>query len=234
MLLGRKAMTNLDSIWKSRDITLPAKFHIAKAMVFSVVMYECESWTIKKAECWRTEAFNLWCWRRLLRISGTGRRSNQSILKEINPESVQLSSLAWSCPTHCDPMDHSLPGFPVHHQLLELVQTHVHGVSDVIQPAHPLHPLLLLPSIFPSIRVFINKSILHIRWPKYWSFSFSIGSSNEYSGLVSFRIDGLISLLSKGLSRVFSNTTVQKHQFFDWVIYFSGIELQELLVYFWD
>ena len=76
------------------------------------------------------------------------------------------------------------------------------------------HPLLLLPSIFPSIRVFSNESVLHIRWQKYWSFSFSISPSNEYSGLVSFRIDWLISLQSKGLSRVFSNTTVQKHQFF--------------------
>ena len=156
----------------------------------------------------------MWCWRRLLRISGTGRRSNQSILKEINPESVQLSSLAWSCPTHCDPMDHSLPGFPVHHQLLELVQTHVHGVSDVIQPAHPLHPLLLLPSIFPSIRVFINKSILHIRWPKYWSFSFSIGSSNEYSGLISFRIDWLDLFAFQGTLKSLLQHHSSKHQFF--------------------
>ena len=76
-------------------------------------------------------------------------------------------------------------------------------------------PLCLLPSIFPSIRVFSNESALPIRWPEYWSFSFSISSSNEYSGLLSFRLTGLISLLSKGLSRVFSNTTVQKHQFFE-------------------
>ena len=75
------------------------------------------------------------------------------------------------------------------------------------------HPLLLLPSIFPSIRVFSNDSILRIRWPKYWSFSFSTSLSNEYSGLISFRIDWLISLQSKGLSRIFSNTTVKKHQF---------------------
>ena len=75
-------------------------------------------------------------------------------------------------------------------------------------------PLLLPPSIFPSIRVFSNESVLHTRWPKYWSFSFSISPSNEYSGLISFRMDWLISLQSKGLSRVFSNTTVQKHQFF--------------------
>ena len=86
LLLGRKAMTNLDSILKSRDITLLTKVHIIKAMVFSVVMYRCESWTIKKAKCWRTDAFELWCWRRLLRVPWTVRRSNQSILKEINPE----------------------------------------------------------------------------------------------------------------------------------------------------
>ena len=81
LLLGRKVMTNLDSILKSRDTTLPAKVHLVKAMVFPVVMYECESWTIKKAECQRIDAFELWCWRRLLRVPWTTRRSNQSILK---------------------------------------------------------------------------------------------------------------------------------------------------------
>ena len=85
LLLGRKVMTNLDSIIKSRDITLPAKVHLVKAMVFPVVMYECESWTVKKAECQRIDAFELWCWRRLLRVPWTARRSNQSILKEISP-----------------------------------------------------------------------------------------------------------------------------------------------------
>ena len=79
-------MTNLDSILKSRDITLPTYFHLVKAMVFPVVMYGCESWTIKKAECRRLDAFELWCWRRLLRVPWTARSSNQSILKEINPE----------------------------------------------------------------------------------------------------------------------------------------------------
>ena len=86
LLLGRKAMTNLDSVLKSRDITLPTKVHIDKAMVFRVVMYGCERWIIKKAECQRIDAFELWCWRRLLRVPWTARRSNQSILKEINPE----------------------------------------------------------------------------------------------------------------------------------------------------
>ena len=85
LLLGRKVMTNLDSIFKSRDITLPTKVHLIKAMVFPVVMYGCESWTVKKAECRRIDAFELWCWRRLLRVPLTARRSNQSILKEINP-----------------------------------------------------------------------------------------------------------------------------------------------------
>ena len=86
LLLGRKAMTNLDSILKSRDITLSTKVHLVKAMVFPVIMYGCESWTLKKAECQRIDAFELWCWRRLLRVLWNARRSNQSILKEINPE----------------------------------------------------------------------------------------------------------------------------------------------------
>ena len=86
LLLGRKAMTNLESILKSRDITLPTKAHTVKAMVFPVVMYGCESWTIKEAEHRRMDAFKLWCWRRFLRVPWTARRSNQSILKEINPE----------------------------------------------------------------------------------------------------------------------------------------------------
>ena len=86
LLLGRKAMTNLDSILKSRDITLPTKICLVKAMVFPVIMYGCESWTIKKAVCRRIDAFELWCWRRLLRVPWTAKRSNQSILKEISPE----------------------------------------------------------------------------------------------------------------------------------------------------
>ena len=85
LLLGRKVMTNLDSILKSRDITLPTKVHLVKAMVFPVVMYGCEIWTIKKAECWRIDAFQLWYWRRLLRVPWTARRSSQSILKKISP-----------------------------------------------------------------------------------------------------------------------------------------------------
>ena len=86
LLLRRKAITNLNTIIKSRDITLPTKVHLVKAMVFPVVTYRCESWTIKKAECQSIDAFKLWCWRRLLRVPWTARRSNQSILKEISPE----------------------------------------------------------------------------------------------------------------------------------------------------
>ena len=86
LLLGRKVMTNIDNILKSRDITLPTKVRLIKAMVFPVVMYACESWTLKKAECQRIDAFELWCWRRLLRVPWTARRSSQSILKEVSPE----------------------------------------------------------------------------------------------------------------------------------------------------
>ena len=118
------------------------------------------------------------------------------------------------CPTLRDPMDYSTPGFPVLHYLLEFAQTHVHWVRDGLNHLILCHPLLLCPSVFPSIMVFSNELALHIRWPKYWSFSFSISSSNEYSRLNSFRIDWFHLLLSKGLSRVFSRATVRKHQFF--------------------
>ena len=128
--------------------------------------------------------------------------------------SVQFSSVAQSCLSLCDPMNHSTPGLPVHHQLPEFTQTHVHRVGDTIQPSHPLSSPLFLSPIPPSIRVFSNESILHMRWPNYWSFSFSIIPSKEHPGLIPLEWAGWISLLSKGLSRVFSNTTVQKHQFF--------------------
>ena len=110
--------------------------------------------------------------------------------------SVQFSSVAQSWTTHCDSMDCSSPGFPVHHKLPELAQTHVHWVvpSNHLILCHPF----LLPSTFPSIKIFSNESVLHIRWPKYWSFSFSITPSNEYSGLISFRIDRLHLLAVQG------------------------------------
>ena len=104
----------------------------------------------------------------------------------------QFSSVTQSCLILCNPMDCSMPGFLVHHQLLELAQTHVHPVGDAIQPSH------LLSSIFPSIKVFSNESALHIRWPKYWSFSFSISPSNDYSGLISFKIDWFHLLVVQG------------------------------------
>ena len=104
----------------------------------------------------------------------------------------QFSSVQFRCSVISDSLqllDCSTPGFPVHHQLLEVTQTHVQRVGDAIQPYHPLCPLILLPSIFPSIMVFSNESTLHMRWPKYWSFSFNVSPSNEHPGLVSFRIN---------------------------------------------
>ena len=99
---------------------------------------------------------------------------------------------AQSCLTLCEPIDSSMLGFPVHHQVQELTQIHVHQVGDAIQSSHPLSsPLPFLLSVFPSIRVFSNESVFCIRWPKYWSFSFSISSSNDHSGLISFRMDWL-------------------------------------------
>ena len=119
----------------------------------------------------------------------------------------QFSSLARSCPTLCDSMNLSMPGLPVHHHLLEFTQTHVHRVSDAIQPSHPQSsPSPPAPNASQHQSFFSSESTLLMRWPKYWSFIFSIIPSKE--------IPGLISLQSKGLSRVFSNITVQKHQFF--------------------
>ena len=110
LLLGRKVMTSVDSILKSRDITLPTKVRLVKAMAFPLVMYGCESWTIKKAERWRIDAFELWCWRRLLRVPWTARRSNQSILKEISPEySWKDWSWSWNSntlATWCEELTH--------------------------------------------------------------------------------------------------------------------------------
>ena len=112
--------------------------------------------------------------------------------------SVQFSSVTQSCTTLCNPMDCRTPGLPVHHQLPEFTQTHAHWVGDAVQPFHPCCPLLLPPSIFPSISVFSNASVLPTRWPKYWSFSFNISPSNEYSRLISFRMDWLDLLAVQG------------------------------------
>ena len=126
-----------------------------------------------------------------------------------------FSSVTQSCLTFCDPMDCSTPGFqncPITNScLLKLISI------QLVMPSNHLllcYSLLFLPSIFPSIKVFSSESVHHISWPKCWSFSFSISPSNEYSGLTSFKIDWLILLAAQGLSTVFSNTTVQKHQFF--------------------
>ena len=131
----------------------------------------------------------------------------------------QFSSVTQSCPTPCNPIKwgqhgDSMPGLPVHHQLPEFTQTHIHGVGDAISHLILCHPLLLLLPIPPIIRVISNESTHHMRWPKFWSFSFSISPSNGQSGLISFRMDWLDLLAVQGTLRVFSNTTVQKHQFF--------------------
>ena len=132
---------------------------------------------------------------------------------------VQFSSIAQSCPTLCNPMNCSMPGLPVYHQLLESTQIRVHWVGDAIQPSHPLSSPLLLPSIFHSIRVFSNESALCITWPKYWSFSFNINPSNEHPGLISFRMDLLDLLAVRGtlkslLQHHSSNASILQHSAF--------------------
>ena len=128
--------------------------------------------------------------------------------------SVQFSSVAQSCPALCDPMDWNTPGFPVHQQLPELVLKLISIESVVPSNRLILCCPLLLASVLPSIRVYSNESALCIRWPKYWSFSFSISPSMNIENWIPLGWTGLISLKSKGLSRVFSSTTIQKHQFF--------------------
>ena len=132
--------------------------------------------------------------------------------------SVQFSSVAQLCLTLCDPMDYSMPGFLVHHQLLELAQTQVHRAGDAINHLILCCPFLL-PSVFPSIRIFSNESALRIRWPKYWSFSFSMSPSNEYSRLISFRMDWLDLLAVQGtlkslLQHHSSKASVLRHSAF--------------------
>ena len=133
--------------------------------------------------------------------------------------SVQLSSVAQSCPTLCNCMNRSTPGLPVHHQLPEFTQTYIHQVSDAIQPSCPLCPLFLLPLIPPSIRVFSNESTLHMSWPKYWNFSFSIIPSKEHPGLISFRMDWVDLLAVQGtLKSLFqhhsSKASILRHSVF--------------------
>ena len=133
---------------------------------------------------------------------------------------AEFSSVTQPYPNLCNPMDYRTPGFPVHYQLLELAQTHGYQVSDAIQPSHPLLSPFP-PAFFLSISIFSNESVLSIwlKWPKYWSFSFSNSPSNEYSGLISFRMDSLDLLTDQGTLKSLSNTTVQKHQFFSAQLY---------------
>ena len=156
------------------------------------------------------------------------------ILRWVIQHFSQFSLVTQSCPTLCDPMDCSMTGFPVHYQFLELAQTHVHHVSDAIQPSLPLSFLLLPPSVFPSIRDFSRESVLRIRWPKYWSFSFS--PSSEHPGLISFRMDWLDllavqgtlqessltpqfkSINSSALSFLYSPTLTSIHDHWDWML----------------
>ena len=212
-------MTNLDSILKSRDITLSTKIRLVKAMVFPVVMYGCESLTIKKAKCWRIDAFELLCWRRLLRVPWTERRSNQSILKETSP--VHWKDWCWSWNSNTWPPDvkswligkdsdagkdwgqeekgtteNEMVGW--HHQLPEFTQTHVHRVGDVIQPSHLLlspSPPAPNPSQHQGLFQWVSSS--H-QVAKYWSFSFNISPSNEHPGLISFRMNWLDLLAVQG------------------------------------
>ena len=128
----------------------------------------------------------------------------------INSHLSIFSSVTQLCPTLCDPMNCSTPGLPVYHQLPEFTQTHVHRVGDAIQPSHLRRPLLLLPLIPPSIRVFSNESTLHMRWPKYWSFSFSISPSKEHPGLISFRMDWLDLLAVQGTLKILLCAIIEK------------------------
>ena len=133
---------------------------------------------------------------------------------KISSQFSSVRSVAQSCPTLCNPMNHSTSGLPVHHKLRSSLK--LMSIESVMPSSHLIlcHPLFLLPPIPPSIRVPSNESTLRVRWPKYWRFSFSIIPSKEIPGLISFRMDWLDLLAVKGLSRVFSSTTVQKHQFF--------------------
>ena len=123
---------------------------------------------------------------------------NRNIESHGGNKKVQFSSVTQSCPTLCNPMNRSTPGFPVHHQLPEFTQTNVHWVGDAKNHLILCHSLLLLPSIFLSIRIFSNESVLHTRWPNYWSFSFNISPSDEHPGLISFRMDWLDLLAVQG------------------------------------
>ena len=143
--------------------------------------------------------YTLCTWGR--KYTGLTRDWNKALRKPVG--TVQFSSVTQSCPTLCDPVVCSMPGLPVHHQLPEFTQTHVHWVSDAIQPSHPLSSPSPLEFNLPSIRVFFSGSALRIKWPKYWSFSFNASPSNEYSGLISFTMDWLDLLVVQGTLKSF-------------------------------
>ena len=136
-------------------------------------------------------------------LDPTKKRYPLSRAKDEAQQDFQFSSVAQSCPTPCDPMNHSTPGLPVLHQLPEFTQAHGHRASDAIQPSHPLWSRSPPASLPPNIRVFSSESTLRIRWPKYWSFSLSISPSNEHPGLVSFRMDWLDLLAVQGTHKSF-------------------------------
>ena len=144
--------------------------------------------------------------------------------------SVQFSSVAQSCPTLCNPMNCSTPGLPVHHQFPESTQTHVHWVGDVIQPSHPLSSLLLMPSIFPSIRVFSNELALCIMWPKDWSLSFSNNHFNKYLGLISFRIDIFDLLAGQGTLK----SLLQPHSSKTSILWYSPFFMVQFCLTLWE
>ena len=172
---------------------MPTNVHLVIAIGFPVVMYECESSSIKKAEHQRIYAFELWFWRRLLRVPWTARKSTQSVLKDIS--SVQALSRVRLFATPWTAACQASLSITNSQSLLKLM-----SIESVMPSNHLIlcHPLLLPPLIFPSIRVFSNESALRIRWPKYWSLTFSISPSNEHPGLISFRMDWLDLLAVQG------------------------------------
>ena len=218
-------MTNLDSILKSRDITLPTKVHLVKAMVFLVVMYECESWTIKKAECQRIDVFELWCWRRLLRVPWTARRSNQSILKDISPENSLEGWSSNTLATWCKEVtDLKIPWF------WERLKAEEEGDDRgwngwMATPSQWTLAWVNSSSWWCCLTISSSVALFSFclqsfpesgSFPKSQFFASGGQSIGASASVLPFSIQdwfpleltALISLQSKGLSRVFSNTTV--------------------------